>query len=139
MMIGFGCTPAPYYTVDPSCPRHEGRHHGIDMALACGTPLFAGVPGVVVPSDASGRLGAAYGPRAFRIRTLDRRFDLVIGHVRTVFVRPGQRVRRGQPIALAGDAGAPDGCHLHFEQRPAGMSYTSAVDPERLLGLRVVR
>lgn len=139
MMIGFGCTRAPYYPVDPSCPHHEGSHHGIDMALACRTPLFAGLAGVVVSATAAGALGPAYGPWAFRIRTLDGRFDVVIGHVRKVFVHAGDTVRPGQLIALAGDAAAPDGCHLHFEERPAGTSYTSAINPRRLLRLRAAR
>jgi murein DD-endopeptidase MepM/ murein hydrolase activator NlpD len=107
------------------------------MALACGTPLFAGVPGTVLEPDSAGSLGTAYGPWAFRIRTLDGRYDIVIGHVRRVFVRQGRRVARGERIALASDAGAPDGCHLHFEVRPAGTSYSAAVAPRSWLGLRV--
>jgi murein DD-endopeptidase MepM/ murein hydrolase activator NlpD len=44
-------------------------------------------------------------------------------------------VRRGQRIALAGDSGAPDGCHLHFEVRRAGGGLSSAVDPAPWLDL----
>jgi len=72
----------------------------------------------------------------FRIRNAKRDKDIVIAHVRRVFVRPGERVERGQRIARASDAAAPDGCHLHFEVRPARADYTSAVDPERLLRAR---
>ena len=43
---------------------------------------------------------------------------------------------RGEVFARVGDSAAPDGCHLHFEVRPAGGDYTSAVDPLPLLGLR---
>jgi murein DD-endopeptidase MepM/ murein hydrolase activator NlpD len=139
MMIDFGCTRAPYYGVEPTCPNGQGRHHGIDMTLACGTPLFAGRAGTVVDPRQAGSLGTAYGPWAFRIRTADNRYDIVIGHVRRVFVQPGERVTPGRPIALANDAGAPDGCHLHFEVRPAGADYTSAVDPRRWLDLRLER
>ena len=132
-MIGFGCTRAPYYTHDPRCPGREGFHHGIDVAMPCGTPLFAAVRGVVIDPSSHGSPGAAYGPHAFRIRT--GHVDILIGHVRTVYVGPGDRVRPGLRIALASDAGAPDGCHLHFEVRPAGIGYTSAVDPARWLRL----
>lgn len=56
-----------------------------------------------------------------------------------MFVRPGQRVHVGQRIALAADSGAPDGCHLHFEVRPRGGDYTTAVDPAPLLDLTAGR
>ena len=56
---------------------------------------------------------------------------MVIGHTRRVFVEPGDRVHRGDRIALASDAAAPDGCHLHFEVRPAGHGYLDAVKPGR--------
>ena len=47
-MIGYGCTPAPYYDHDPRCPGAQGFHHGIDVAMPCGTPLFSAVGGVVL-------------------------------------------------------------------------------------------
>jgi len=53
-----------------------------------------------------------------------------------VYVRPGERVRRGDLIARASDDGAPDGCHLHFETRPVSGSYLSAVRPHAYLALR---
>jgi len=61
--------------------------------------------------------------------------DIVIAHVRRVYVAPGDRVRRGRLIARASDAGAPDGCHLHFEVRPKRAGYTAAVRPHDYLGL----
>ena len=132
-MIGFGCTTAPYYDPDPHCPSSQGFHHGIDIAMPCGTELYAGVAGRVVDPSSSGAPGAAYGPFAFRLRADSH--DILIGHVRTVFVHPGDTVTKGQRIALASDAGAPDGCHLHFEVRPAGGGYVDAVDPAAFLGL----
>jgi murein DD-endopeptidase MepM/ murein hydrolase activator NlpD len=52
-----------------------------------------------------------------------------------VFVRAGQHVSPGERIALAGDSGAPDGCHLHFEVRRAGGGLSTATDPAGLLAL----
>lgn len=132
-MINFGCTRAPYYAPDPRCVRQRGFHHGVDVAMRCGTPLYAAIPARVVRPRSAGALGAAYGAHAFRLRSAKRGRDIVIGHTRRVFVRPGDRVRPGQRIARASDAAAPDGCHLHFEVRPARGGYLSAVDPERLL------
>lgn len=133
VMIYSGCTRAPYYDHDPSCPGRQGVHHGVDIDMPSGTPIFAGVRGRIV----KGTVGSAYGSRAFILRT--RRYDIVIGHVRTALWRDGARVRKGQRIALSGQRGAPDGPHLHFEVRPRGGSYTQAIPPMRLLGLRVKR
>jgi murein DD-endopeptidase MepM/ murein hydrolase activator NlpD len=132
-MIGYGCTVAPYYDPDPTCPGRQGFHHGIDVAMPCGTPLFAAVGGVVLDPASRGTPGSAYGERPFRIRT--RTNDVLIGHARRVFVEPGDRVREGQRIALASDSNAPDGCHLHFEARRQGGGVSDAVDPAPLLKL----
>jgi murein DD-endopeptidase MepM/ murein hydrolase activator NlpD len=135
VMIPFGCTRAPYYPRHPGCPQaRPGKHHGIDTYMPCGTRLRSAVRGRVVSSAG---LGPAYGRYGLVIRT--RRFDFVIGHARRLLVQPGQRVRPGQVVARSGRRAAPDGCHLHFEQRPAGQGYTSAVNPERAMRRTVVR
>ena len=132
-MIPFGCTRAPYYPRDASCPRaRPGKHHGIDVFMPCGTRIRSAVKGRVVQPN----LGPAYGRYGLKIRS--GRFDFVIGHARRLLVRPGQRVRPGQVVARSGRLAAPDGCHLHFEKRPAGAGYLSAVDPERSLRRTVV-
>jgi murein DD-endopeptidase MepM/ murein hydrolase activator NlpD len=134
-MVAFGCTRAPYYDPDPRCTKRHGYHHGLDLAMPCGTPLYAAYRTRVVDPSSSGSLGAAYGAWAFRLRSGHFHKDFVIGHVRRVFVKPGELVRRGELIARASDAGAPDGCHLHFEVRPPGAGYQSAVRPYRFLKL----
>lgn len=130
LMIDFGCTPAPYYRADARCSGGQGFHHGIDVALPCGTPLRAAVGGRIV----TGGVGAAYGEKAFRIRTDTH--DLLIAHARTVVVRDGERVTPGQLLGEAGALGAPDGCHLHLEQRTIGGGVSSATDPRAALALR---
>jgi murein DD-endopeptidase MepM/ murein hydrolase activator NlpD len=135
IMIGFGCTRAPYYDADPQCSHGHGFHHGTDVAMPCGNPLYAGLSGVVVDPSAPGRLGPAYGPYAFRIRNQKHGIDVVIGHVRKVYVAPGDHVHEGMLIARANQLGAPDGCHLHFEVRPAGFGYRDAVAPGDYLNL----
>ncbi len=137
-MINFGCTPAPYYAPDPRCTRRRGFHHGVDIAMPCGTRLFSALRGRVVDPNSAGALGSAYGRNAFRIRSVRFNRDIVIGHTRRVFVRPGERVRRGQLIARASDMGAPDGCHLHFEVRPRRGSVSQAVNPRPRLRLTAV-
>ena len=130
IMIPFGCTPAPYYDPDPSCPDGQGFHHGIDVAIPCGTELYAGRPAQVLANDA---LGPAYGENPVLLRVRDR--DIVIGHTRRVFVGVGDTVEVGERFALIGDSAAPDGCHLHFEVRPRGAGYLAALDPLPFLDL----
>lgn len=135
-MIGFGCTRAPYYDPDARCRQHRGFHHGVDVAMPCGTQLFAGLRGTVARPKSPGALGPAYGGAAFRLRNFRLGIDVVIGHVLHVYVHPGQHVPRGTLIARASDQGAPDGCHLHFETRPAGTGYDAAISPAPYLHLR---
>ena len=130
IMIGFGCTSAPWYASDPRCPGTQGFHHGIDIAIPCGETLTAGVDGRIV----TGGLGAAYGSKAFRIRTTEH--DLIVAHAQEVLVGDGDRVTVGQPIAEVGALGAPDGCHLHLEQRSTGGWLATATDPSGPLALR---
>ena len=134
VMIGYGCNAAPWYSHDPRCPGRQGFHHGIDVAIPCGTPLLSAVDGVVVDPSSPGAPGSAYGAHPFRIRSDGH--EILIGHSNRVFVSPGERVRPGQRIALVGDSGAPDGCHLHFEVRRTGGGLSDAVDPTRWLRLR---
>ena len=131
-MVPYGCTRAPYYDPDPRCRRNRGFHHGIDIAMPCGTKLYAARKGRVVSNDA---LGPAYGvnPLLFRNHKLD--VDFLLAHTRRVFVQPGERVRTHQLIAKASDSGAPDGCHLHFEVRAAGGGLDDAKYPVKLLEL----
>lgn len=132
-MVPYGCTRAPYYDPDPRCRQNRGFHHGLDLAMRCGTKLYAGRPGWVVSNDS---LGPAYGanPLLFRNHRLDR--DFLLAHTRKVFVEPGDRVTRGMLIAKASDSGAPDGCHLHFEVRAAGGGLDTAHHPLRYLALQ---
>jgi len=132
IMIPFGCTSAPYYSPDPRCRGGRGFHHGLDVAMRCGTKLFAARRVRVVPN---GGLGSAYGRSPLLLRNNRLGFDLVIGHVRRVYVKVGQVVPRGTLIARASDDGAPDGCHLHFEKRAIGGGLSSATAPRQLLAL----
>ena len=133
-MIPFGCTRAPYYSPDPRCADDRGFHHGVDFAMPCGTRLYSDRYAWVVSNDG---LGPAYGAHPLLLRNHRVGFDIVIGHVRKVYVDAGDRVRPGDLIARASDDGAPDGCHLHFELRAKGGGLDSAVRPREMLDLTV--
>ena len=136
-MIGFGCNTAPWYSHDARCPGDQGFHHGIDVAMSCGTPLLAGLPGEVLPLDAPGSPGSAYGDNPVRLRIdgPDGPYDVLLGHTREVFVQPGEQVTVGQRIALASDSGGPRRLPPPLRGPPAGGDVTTAVDPSPWLAL----
>ena len=133
IMIPFGCTRAPYYAPDPRCRKNRGFHHGLDIAMPCGTMLHSARFARVVSARG---LGPAYGVHPIRLRNFKHAFDIVIGHTRRVFVEPGDRVRPGMRLARASDSAAPDGCHLHFEKRALKGGLATATHPREMLRLR---
>jgi murein DD-endopeptidase MepM/ murein hydrolase activator NlpD len=65
IMIPFGCTRAPYYAPDPRCANDRGFHHGIDIAMPCGTKLRSDRYAWVVSNKS---LGSAYGTNPILLR-----------------------------------------------------------------------
>lgn len=98
-------------------------HHGVDLRAIEGSPVHAVADGVVVRNGRSG----AYG----RVVVLDHgaRLQSLYAHLSRNLVPVGERVRRGQPIALVGHSGNATGDHLHFELRWRG----GFVDPRSVL------
>jgi murein DD-endopeptidase MepM/ murein hydrolase activator NlpD len=131
-LVKFGCNHAPYYAPDPRCRGGQGFHHGLDIAIDCGTSLRAGRAGWVVDHAS---LGPAYGVNPVLIRNHRLGIDIVIGHTRVVDLAPGDRLVPGRRFALVGDSGAPDGCHLHFEVRALGGGLATARNPLPYLDL----
>lgn len=98
-------------------------HHGIDIAVATGTPVSAARAGRVVKA---GRLGV-YGlailiDHGNGIQTL-------YGHNSQLLVKAGEQVESGERIAISGNTGNTTGPHLHFEIRQNGKT----VDPTEFL------
>jgi murein DD-endopeptidase MepM/ murein hydrolase activator NlpD len=98
-------------------------HEGIDIAAQTGTPVVAAADGVVIKAG----FGTGYGnmveiSHGYGIKTL-------YAHNSRLNVKAGQRVRRGDVIADAGDSGSSTGPHLHYEVRVNGM----AVNPGKYL------
>jgi murein DD-endopeptidase MepM/ murein hydrolase activator NlpD len=89
---------------------HMARpHEGIDVTAPMGSPIEAPAAGVV--SDAGWENG--YG----NIVTINHGFGIVtkFAHASKLLVKTGQRVSRGQKIALVGNSGLATGPHLHYE------------------------
>jgi murein DD-endopeptidase MepM/ murein hydrolase activator NlpD len=102
-----------------------GRFHGgIDISGERRTPIMAVEEGVVM---FSGRGPDGYG----NVVILDHGGGLttLYAHNERNVVRQGERVRRGQIVALMGDSGRATGTHVHFEVHQHGQ----LVDPLRWL------
>lgn len=89
-------------------------HAGIDLAAPMGTPVYATADGVVDRAEWSGGYGNLV--EIDHGKGLQTRF----GHLSRVLVHPGERVVRGQEIALMGSTGRSTGSHLHYEVRIDG-------------------
>jgi murein DD-endopeptidase MepM/ murein hydrolase activator NlpD len=84
-------------------------HEGIDVTAPMGSPIEAPAAGVV--TDAGWESG--YGNTV----TIDHGYGVTtkFAHASKLLVRTGQRVQRGQRIALVGNTGLATGPHLHYE------------------------
>ncbi len=84
-------------------------HEGIDLVVDVGTPVYATGDGVVSYVGYRGRYGL--------IVEIDHGFGYVTlyAHLSKALVREGQKVKRGDKIALSGATGLVTAPHLHYE------------------------
>jgi murein DD-endopeptidase MepM/ murein hydrolase activator NlpD len=88
----------------------EARYHaGIDIAAPAGTPIRAVVEGRVIESGVKDGYG-----NTVVIETEDGR-KMLYAHSNKNYVRVGDWVSRGEPIAEVGSTGRSTGPHVHFE------------------------
>jgi murein DD-endopeptidase MepM/ murein hydrolase activator NlpD len=103
------------------------RHNGIDIGMLRTLRLRSVTNGVVR------KVGYAAGYEGYGeivIIDLPGPYTALYAHLSSIRVRPGQHVRKGQRIGLAGCTGSCSGTHLHFEVRRAGVP----VNPMGFLG-----
>ena len=91
-------------------------HRGLDIATRAGTPIIAPADGVVTFSGDKGLMG--------NMMTIEHGFGMVTryGHTQELLKKKGQRVKRGETIALVGNTGRSTGPHLHYEVRLNGVA-----------------
>ena len=89
-------------------------HAGIDLAAPQGTAVYATADGVVDRAEWFGGYGNCV--EVDHGKGVATRF----GHLSRILVHPGQRVHRGDLIALVGSTGRSTGAHLHYEVRIDG-------------------
>ena len=109
---GFGVRSDPFQ-------RRAAMHAGVDLAGPVGTKIYATADGVVSRSrwvNGYGNLVEVNHGQGIQTR---------YGHLSRSLVTPGQRIKRGDVIALMGSTGRSTGSHLHYEVRLNG----KAVNP----------
>lgn len=86
----------------------QATHYGFDLATTLNSPVTASNSGRVVFADDLGIYGGCV--------IVDHGFDLftLYGHLSRIDVKPGDDVKKGQPIGLSGSTGLAGGDHLHF-------------------------
>ena len=122
-----------------------GPHSGNDEACPVGTPVHAAGDGVI---EWAGEFDDSYADNLYWLLIMggnvavlncgDDEPTFIYAHLSTFYVRPGDRVKKGQVIALSGNSGyATTGAHLHVEAIPPGYVLNSyllgRVNPDKYL------
>ncbi len=98
-------------------------HEGLDFTSNIGTPIRAAADGIVMLAEVSGGYGNLV--KIDHGSGLETRY----GHTSKILVKAGDRVVKGQVVALVGSTGRSTGPHLHYEIRLNG----DALDPRQYL------
>ncbi len=105
LTAGYGTILNPFYRTPKS-------HQGVDYTIAEGSSVFATADGVVREiSDKNSTLGKTV------VIDHGNGYKTSYSHLLSVLVRRGQKVQRGDVIALTGNSGLSLAPHLHYEVR----------------------
>jgi murein DD-endopeptidase MepM/ murein hydrolase activator NlpD len=110
------------YRTSPFTGRRE-FHKGLDIAARTGTPIIAPAAGTVTFVGKK----CSYGLMA----VINHGHGVVTryGHLKKCMVKGGDRVKRGDKIALIGNSGRSTGPHLHYEVNVNGIP----VNPQKYI------
>jgi murein DD-endopeptidase MepM/ murein hydrolase activator NlpD len=89
-------------------------HKGVDIAAPMGTPILAPADGRVTVADSQPDYGLMI--------CLDHGYGFMtkFGHMQKLFVKAGDKVKKGQTLGTVGMSGFSNGPHLHYELRIQG-------------------
>jgi murein DD-endopeptidase MepM/ murein hydrolase activator NlpD len=110
------------YRQSPFTGRRE-FHKGLDIATRKGEPIVATANGTVTYSGMKGGLG--------NVVVVDHGHGMVTryGHSQKLLKKRGEKVKRGDIIALVGNTGRSTGPHVHYEVHLNGIP----VNPEKYI------
>jgi murein DD-endopeptidase MepM/ murein hydrolase activator NlpD len=89
--------------------KYRRMHWGIDITAPSGTPIYATANGKV---NFNGRKGG-YGKTCMINHGYG--YQTLYGHMKTITVRKGQEVKRGEIIGYVGSTGLSQAPHVHYE------------------------
>jgi murein DD-endopeptidase MepM/ murein hydrolase activator NlpD len=84
-------------------------HEGMDFSATVGTEVYATGNGTVAEAGRN----AGYGNEIIIEHGYS--YKTVYAHLSRMFVKPGQKIRRGQIIGYVGNTGKSTSPHLHYE------------------------
>lgn len=93
----------------------DRNHGGLDIGAAEYSEIYAADDGTVMLSTWEDSYGY------FVLIDHGDGFETLYAHCVELIAQPGQKVRKGEPIALVGNTGDSTGPHLHFEVRVDGV------------------
>lgn len=101
---GFGFRRSPY-------TKTLRMHEGLDIANKSGTPVYATADGIIIFAGIEGGYG--------KLLTIDHGYGVMTryGHLHSILVKEGDKVKRGDKIGAVGCTGRCTGPHLHYEVR----------------------
>jgi hypothetical protein len=113
-------------------------HHGVDMTNKAGTPVLAAADGkVVFAGDDSSNIVGPFVDFYGNVVVIKHELPGVAvpvytlyGHLLSVMVSKGDKVKQGQQIGQVGLGGVAAGTHLHFEVRYGENDYNAVRNPE---------
>ncbi|MGD9211167.1 MAG: M23 family metallopeptidase [Desulfobacteraceae bacterium] len=110
------------YRKSPFTDRKE-FHKGLDIATRKGTLIIAPADGVVTFAASRGLMG--------NMLTINHGYGIITryGHIHKFMKKRGDRVKRGETIALVGNTGRSTGPHVHYEVHLNGVP----VNPEKYI------
>jgi len=113
---GFGPRVSPF-TEKPAW------HDGLDIGAAANAPVQAPAQGRVTT--------VGFDPKLGNLVKVDHGFGIetLYGHLAKALVKEGQRVKRGEVVALVGSTGLATGPHLHYMVKVHGQ----ALDPVKYI------
>ncbi|MEI7980807.1 MAG: M23 family metallopeptidase [Bacteroidota bacterium] len=106
----FGTRMDPFYKV-------RKFHEGMDFSATVGTEIYAPGNGTIV--DAGRDTQGGYGNEIIIDHGYN--YKTVYAHLSRIFVKPGQKILRGQIIGYVGNTGKSTSPHLHYEVRKNGV------------------
>jgi murein DD-endopeptidase MepM/ murein hydrolase activator NlpD len=108
--------------------RATHTHMGLDIAAPKGTPIYSMGTGTVK------NIGAQGMGDSTPVIDQDDGNTVWYGHASYSYVKPGQKIKKGELIGLVGDKGAPGSMHLHLQVRDRMGRF---VDPARLWNIEL--